>query len=158
MWTSGADTSSAGTPWRPACRRAERGAASLLAPPEEEGLEPFQRRLQLVALDGPGRIDVLGTDLGAFTHEGAAPDPVVPGEDLQPLPRPLVARVEVVALGQGDGGRPEERRIQAIHRTGGVAQHAVDAHAELLVLVHLFRRLQVGPPRQRLFPLSARPG
>src|SRR5439155_18256059 len=119
-WTSAADTSAGGTPYK-------RFPGSSQAPRHEEGLEPPQRGPQLVALDGAGGIDVLRAGPGTFAHKGAGPDPLVPGEDRQPLPGPLVARVEVVALGDGDGGRPDEVRVQAVDRAGGVAQHAVDA-------------------------------
>src|SRR5262245_26761652 len=112
-------------------------APSSPTPWHEEGLHPVERGAQLVALDGPGRIDVLRTDPGALPHEGTTPDPGVVGEDLHPLRGSLVARIQVVALGEGDGGRSDELRVQAVDRAGRVAQHAVDAHAERLVLVQL---------------------
>src|SRR5262249_50033556 len=144
-WTRAADASAGGT----GCRRVARSGSSR-PPRQEEALEPLQRRVQLVALDGAGGGHVLRTDLGAFADERAAPDALVLRQESPPLPRPLVARVEVVPLGQRDGGRPEELRVQAVDRAGGVAQHAVDAHAVLLVLVQLFRRLPVLALRQRL--------
>ena len=55
----------------------------------------------------------------------------------------MVAGVEVVALGQRDGRRADEVWVEAVDRAGGVAEHAVDAHAELLVGVQLLRRLEV---------------
>src|SRR5206468_3049641 len=106
------------------------GSASLRGPRQHECLHPFQRRLQLVPLNGSGRIDMLRTDLGAFADERTAPDAIVLGEDLHPLCRSLVAAVQIVALREGDGGRANEVWIEAIYGARGVAEHAVDAHAE----------------------------
>src|SRR5262249_55950900 len=139
-WTSAAGTSAGGT----RCRWAGRsGSGSSRPPRHEEGLEPVHRGLELVALDGAGRVDVLGTGPRALADKGAAPDALVLGQDLPALLRPLVARVEVIALGQRDRRRADELRLQAVDRAGGVAQQAVDAHAVLLVLVHLLGRLAV---------------
>src|SRR5439155_25764893 len=98
---------------------------------------------QFVPLNSARRIDVLRTYLGALPDEGAPPDAFVLRQNLEPLLGALVAPVEVVALRERDRGRPDERRIQAIDATRRVAQHAVDAHAVLLVFVHLLRRLPV---------------
>src|SRR5437870_785305 len=100
---------------------------------------------------------MLGTDFGTFAYEGAAPNPIVLREDFQPLARSLVARILVVALSQGNGGRTDEVRIEAVNRAGGVAEHAVDAHAELLVLVQLLRRLSVFTLRERFLLLANEP-
>src|SRR6185312_5009019 len=48
-----------------------------------------------------------------------------------------------VSLTQRDRRRTEEIRVQGVHRARGVAQHAVDAHAELLELVQFRWGLQV---------------
>jgi hypothetical protein len=45
---------------------------------------------------------------------------------------PLVPGIEIVAMRERDGGRTDEFLVrQAIHRTGGVTEQAVDAHAVL---------------------------
>src|SRR5215208_4181830 len=119
------------------------GARSSRTPRHHERLQRLERGAQLVALDGACGIDVLRTDHATLADEGAPPDPLVLGQDLESFRGALVARIEVVALGEGDRGRPDELRVEAVDRAGGVAQHAVDAHAELLVLVHLIRRLPV---------------
>src|SRR5215831_18182895 len=50
---------------------------------------------------------------------------------------PLIARVQVVALCQGDGRRAEEALLQADDWAGGIAEHAVYAHAVLRELVQV---------------------
>src|SRR5882672_4212558 len=148
--TRAAGASGGGTPyrWEFPLRR---------SPRREKGFERFERRAQLVALNGTGRIDVLGTDLRAFADKGAPPDTLMVREDLEPLARALVARIQVVPLGEGDGGRADELGIEAVDRARRIAQHAVDAHAELLVLVHLLWRLAVFALRQRLLELAHDP-
>ena len=69
--------------------------------------------------------------------------PLVLEDHVLPHLLALVARVQVVALGQGERGRSDEVVDSPDHRAGGVAEHAVDAHAELLVAVQLGRRLHV---------------
>ena len=82
--------------------------------------------------------------------------PFVFGQHLHTRRRALVAVVEVVPLRKRDGRRPDELRIEAVDRTCRITEHAVDAHAELLVLVQLVGRLQVFAFRQRLFRLDGR--
>src|SRR5262249_3472970 len=89
-WRRACGASAGGTRCRPASRSS--------ATPRQKGLEPVHRRLELVALDGAGGIDVLRADLGALADEGAAPDAGVLRQHLQPGLLALVARVEVVAL------------------------------------------------------------
>jgi len=71
-------------------------------------VQRVQRSGQLVTLNGTGGIDILRTDLGAFSHEGATPNAFVFGKDLESFARAFVTRVEVVSLGEGDGRRPNE--------------------------------------------------
>src|SRR5678816_3674385 len=132
-------------------------ARSSCAPRQHERLEPLERSSQLVALDRAGRVDMLRAHLRALAHERAPPDPVVLRQDLQSLVAPFVTRVEVVALRQRDRRRSDERRLQAIDRTRRVAQHAVDAHAELLELVELVGRLQILALRYRLLMVTDDP-
>src|SRR5207245_1940614 len=127
-------------------------------PPREKRLEPVGRARELVLLDGSRRVYVLGARLRALAHEGALPHAVVLGEDLQPLPRSLVTGVHVVALGEGDGRGADEAGLQAVDGAGGVAQQAVDAHAELLVGVELVGGLPVLALSERLLLLPDDPG
>ena len=66
-------------------------------------------------------------------------------EDVETLPVARIARVEVVPLGERDRGRSDELGVETVDRAGGVAEHAVDAHAELLVGVELVGGLEVLP-------------
>src|SRR4029453_9214252 len=68
-------------------------------PREQEGLHRLRRRLQLVALDGSRGVHVLGAHPRALADECAAPDALVLDEHVETLPRPSIARVEVVSLG-----------------------------------------------------------
>src|SRR5260370_725462 len=52
----------------------------------------------------------------------------------------------------------EELRFQPIHRARGVAQHAVNAHAELLVVGQLLGSLEIFPFGNRLWRLGNQPG
>ena len=61
------------------------------------------RRLHLVALDGRRGIHVLGAHPRALADEGASPDSVVLRKNIEAFTRPLVTRVHVVPLSQGDG-------------------------------------------------------
>src|SRR6266487_1152150 len=142
-WTSASGSSADGT-------RCSQDADASRASRHEERLEPLDRRIELVTLDRAGRVDMLRTHLRALPHERAAPDALVLREDLEPLGRTLVAPIEVVALREGNGGRTDELRIQAVDGAGGIAQHAVDAHAVLLVLLQFPRRLPVRSAGQRL--------
>src|SRR5262245_15777843 len=118
---------------------------------EDERLRPVHRRGQLVTLDRAGGVHVFGTHLGALAHERAAPDALVLRQGRLSRGRTLVARIQVVALGKSDSGWSNELRVQPIDRTCRVTQHAVDAHAVLLVLVQLLRRLEIFAFRDGLF-------
>src|SRR5262249_32672588 len=65
------------------------------------------------------------------------------GQDVHPLVCPLITGIHVVALGQGDARGTDKYRVQTVNRTGCVAQHAIDTHAELLVAVKLLRSLKI---------------
>src|SRR5262245_47482973 len=114
-----------------------------LAPRHKKRFEPFRHRFYLVLLNGSGRVDILRTCLGAFTDEGAAPDSLVLREDVETLISSLVSRILVIALCESHGRRSDEMLIQPVDRTGGITDHTVDAHAELLVALQLLWRLQV---------------
>src|SRR3954447_11954933 len=120
-----------------------RASRSSRAPGQEEVLDCMGGRGELVALDRAGRVDVLGADSAALTDEGAGPDPFGRRLYVATVCGALVPRVQVVALGQRDRRRAYELRVERVDRAGRVAEHAVDAHAELLVLVQLVGRLQV---------------
>src|SRR4030095_10236837 len=128
------------------------------APGKEQRLDPVGCGGELVLLDGARGIHVLRAHLRALAHERALPEAVVLREDLQSLRCPVIPRVHVVALGERDGGRANEARLEPIDGTGGVAQHAVDAHAELLVDVELFWRLEVLALARGLLLLAGDPG
>src|SRR5512133_734717 len=118
-------------------------ARSSRSPGEQEGHDVLLRSLELVTLDGACRVDVLGAYPSAFTDKGATPASFALYEHVEPFPLSAVARVEVIPLGQGNSGRADELGFQAINWTGGVAEHAVDAVAELLVLRQLLWSLDV---------------
>src|SRR5438067_12490131 len=86
---------------------------------------------------------MLGANPRAITDKRAAPDSIVLGKDVEALIRTLVAGVHVIPLRQGDGCRSSEKRIQSVHRTRGITQQAIDAHAELPEGLRLLRRLEV---------------
>src|SRR5271157_2121579 len=96
---------------------------------------------------------MLGADARALADKRASPNAIGMGQYRGPFRRALVARIHVVALRQRDGRRPDEHWIQSHHRTRRVAQRTVDAHAELLVAVHLLRSLQEFALRKRRFIL-----
>src|SRR4030095_13282504 len=104
-------------------------------PRQKERLHRLERRVQLVALDGAGRVDVLRAHLGALSHERAAPDALVLGPNLEARRGAFIARIEVVALSERDRRGSNELRIETVDRTRGVTEHAVDAHAVLFVLI-----------------------
>src|SRR5207244_4106237 len=116
-------------------RRDGFGARHALAPPEgpQDGLETGGGDVELGPLDGHRRVDMLGAGHRALPDEGAVPGAPVDAQDGPALVPPLVPGIEVVTVGQGDGRRADEVVVQAEHGAGGVAEHAVDAHAELLV-------------------------
>src|SRR5262245_6415983 len=97
---------------------------------------------------------MLRADPRAFAVECAAPDAFMLRKNVQTFFGPLVARIIIVALRQRDGGRPDEMLVQPDDRAGGVAAEAIDAHAELLIDVQLFRRLQIFALAERLLFLA----
>src|SRR5712692_4691820 len=110
--------------------------------------------LELGLLDGLGRIDALGAYHRAFAHEAALPDALGVREYRQPILQTLVARVEVVAPRERGRRRAEELVVQAVDRAGRVAEHAVDALAELAELIDLNHRLAVLAGAEREFLLA----
>src|SRR5438034_11437062 len=68
-WRHACDTSADGTRciWRRAWCRSFRTAG------HQEGFEPLDGGGQFVLLDCPGGVHVLGTNLGALSHERASP-------------------------------------------------------------------------------------
>src|SRR5260370_574443 len=106
-------------------------------------VKSVKRGGEFVLLNGAGGIDVFGADARAFADKGAAPDGVVLGEDGEAVFGTLIARVEVVALGERDSGGAGEERVEAIDGAGSVAEHAVDAHAVLLEGFELCGGLQI---------------
>src|SRR2546428_13925696 len=108
---------------------------------QQHALVPVDRAGELRALNGASRIDVLRTSDRALAHKRAVPDPVLAAQDRFPLGTALIPRIEVIALGQRDRSRSEEAGLQGVHRTGRVTEHAVDAHAVLLVRGDLIRGL-----------------
>src|SRR5688572_29832493 len=124
----------------------------------DKRLRPIHRRGELIALNRAGWVYMLGADFRALTHECASPDPLVLRENFESFRRPLVARVEIVALREGDGRGPDEVWIQSIDRARRIAEHAVDAHAVLLVLVQLVRRLEMLPFGDWLLFVADDPG
>ena len=109
-------------------------------------------------LNGAGGIDVLGADARAFADEGAAPDGVMLGEDGEAVFGALITGIEIVTLGERDGGGAGKERVETIDGAGGVAEHAVDAHAELLEGLELFGSLQIFAFGDGLFFLADEPG
>src|SRR4029453_16057262 len=109
----------------------------------DERFHPIHCGIDLVALDGAGRIDMFGAHLRTLANEGTSPDAFVLGQELHAFPSALIASVEVVALSESDRRRADELGIETVDWTGRIAQHAVDAHAELFEFVQLLRRLQV---------------
>src|SRR5215510_2780209 len=126
----------------------------LRPPRHEERFHRLDGACELVTLDGAGRIDMLRTDLRALADERAPPDALVLRQHFHALRSALIPVVEVVPLSKGDGGGADEFRIEPVHRTRRIAQHAVDAHTELLVFVKLLRRLQVLAFSQRFLVLA----
>src|SRR5271165_3487566 len=104
--------------------------------------QPLQHGGQLVLLNRPGRIDVLGANSGTFTDKCTAPYSVGMCEHGNALPGAFVARIHVIALGKGQRGRANKYGIESDDGTSRITQGAVDAHAELLVSIDLRRGLQ----------------
>src|SRR4029077_4928576 len=125
-----------GWPARPRCRCQLSVAGSV-----REGEPP--RRVQLCLLDRLGRVNAFGTDHGALADEAALPDAVRVGKRRQSLLGALVARVEVVPACQRDCRRAEELVVEPVNGAGRVAEHAVDALAELAEVGDLLHRLPV---------------
>ncbi len=112
---------------------------------------------QLVLLNGAGRVHILGTHLRALADKRASPDSVVLREDIEAFTGSLVPGVHVVPLRQGNGRGSAEQRVQSVNGTGRITQHAIDAHAELLVRIQLLWSLEVFF-FQRLFYFPDDPG
>src|SRR5262249_39110406 len=106
-------------------------------PRQQERLKRLGRRGELVTLDGAGGVHALRACRRALSYERAGPYPIGGGQHPPPLLRPPLARVPVVVRGPGDGRRAEEAFLEADYRACGIAEHAVDAHAVLLVLVQV---------------------
>jgi hypothetical protein len=101
---------------------------------------------------------VLGADARAFADKRAAPDGVVLGEDREAVFGALIAGVEIVTLGESDSGGAGKKGVEPVDRAGGVAKHAVDAHAVLLEGFELFGSLQILAFGDGLFFLTNEPG
>src|SRR5258708_6996369 len=102
-----------------------------------------QRGVELGLLDRLGGIDALRAHNRAFTDEAALPDALGLRDHRQTLLEPLVPRVQVVAPRERNRRRPKERVVEAVNRARGIAEHAVDALAELPELIDLCGRLKV---------------
>ena len=87
---------------------------SFRCPRHKHVFEPVDRRCQFILLNGARRVDILWARLGALAHERASPDPFMLRENVHALLSALVARIEVVPLRHGDGGRPDKEWIEAV--------------------------------------------
>src|SRR5207245_6101838 len=67
----------------------------------------------------------------------------VSGQEVESFLCALVPRVEVVPVPESGRRRPDELPVRGEDRTRSVTEHAVDACAELLILLKLLRLLQV---------------
>src|SRR5437870_5259811 len=114
----------------------------IVAPGHQDRLKPAFGGVDLRALDGRGGIYVLGTHDTALSDKGAVPDAIVVAED-RALLFALIARVHVIAVAEGDGGRAQKVRLEPVNRAGRVAEHAVDALRELVERLELRRRLSI---------------
>src|SRR4051794_21846608 len=90
-------------------RVAGRGVAALWSDAAEH-----ERALDL--LDGLGDLDATGAGIGAVEGGAAAPYTLGVGQDLQPLLRSLVARVEDEPVGIDDGGRSDVGIVGPVDR------------------------------------------
>jgi hypothetical protein len=86
---------------------------------------------------------VLRAHLAALVGVGAREDRPLAAEDLVAQAVALVSGIQVVAVAERDGGGADELGLVGDHRAGGVAEHAVDAHAEVPELFELLGRLAV---------------
>ena len=86
---------------------------------------PHDRRGHLE--DRPGDVDAARAGVDTVEDRAAAPHAVLVGEDLQPLGRALVARVEDEAVGLDDGGRADVLGPGPEGRAGARAGGAQDA-------------------------------
>src|SRR5262249_53119219 len=91
--------------------RCRYSSVSCFSPRHQKRFEPLRRRFQFVLLNGPGGIDLLGTDLRAFADESASPYSFVLRENIEPFFRALIARIHVVALRESDCCRPDKMRV-----------------------------------------------
>ena len=78
--------------------------------------------------------------------------------DLQPLLGALIPGVLVVALRESENRRPDEAGLEPVDGARSVTEHAVDAHAELLVPVQFFGSLPVFARGNGLLRLANDPG
>src|SRR5919106_7032475 len=115
---------------------------SSLPPWQQERLEPVLGRVHLGALYRRRRVYVFGAHYTALADKGAVPDTVVV-PDHSALVFALVARVDVVAVAESDGGGAQKLRLEPVHRASRIAKHAVDALGKLLVGFQFCRRLPV---------------
>src|SRR5256885_2063805 len=106
-WRHACDTSADGTRciWRRAWCRSFRTAG------HQERFEPLDGGCQFVLLDCAGGVHVLGTNLGALSHERASPDSLMLGQHVHAIMRALVTRVHVVALCERDRRWTDEYSI-----------------------------------------------
>src|SRR3990170_203505 len=109
----------------------------------QQAFHMAHRRKELEGLERSRGVDVLRADDGALPHEGALPDAALRVEPLQASVRAFVPGIPYVPQGEGGGRRADEMRVRADDRAGCVAQHAVDAHALLLVGLDVLRILDV---------------
>src|ERR1700746_2373295 len=133
-------------------------SSTLVTSRQDKRFQPFHHSLELVLLNGTRWIDVLGTNSRAFAHKSTAPDSFGMSEDRNPFIRALVARIQVVALGQSNCGRTDKHWIKANHGASRVAQRAVDTHAELSVVLQLLGGLPELTLVQRHLVLADEPG
>src|SRR5258705_13940799 len=97
---------------------------------------------------------MLRTHPCTLADKGASPNPLWMRQQSQPLLCPLIAIVHVVALRESERRGANKRRLQPHHRTRGIAQRAINAHAELLIEIELLRRLQEFAGTQRRLVLA----
>jgi hypothetical protein len=72
----------------------------LPSPRHQEGLYPFLGGRQLVLLNGPGRIHMLGADARAISDKSATPNSIMLREDVETLVRHLITGIHVIMLRQ----------------------------------------------------------
>src|SRR5271168_2922724 len=93
----------------------------VMAARQYERLHPVEGRGEFILLNRTGGIDVLGANSRALTDKSAAPDAIRMSQRGQAFGGPLIAVVEVVALGQRQRGRADELLVESDDRTRRVA-------------------------------------